>query len=157
MNRIERYAFGLISAALATGAIAWIAFQLQQDGFAPAVLFPLLVGAALGAALAAIGRYAGWPGRRAAVAGAVCWGLLAVAAQDYIGHRHRLRQASEQLQREHPLAMAVAERGEMLPTFFDHVTETFRARPVWWALDFVLTAGAAAVVTAIGIRRPAPS
>ena len=91
--------------------------------------------------------------RRAAVIGAVCWGLLAVVAQDYIGHRYRLRQYDEELNRENPLAVAVAREGKMLPTFSDHLAKTWRGRPVWWTLDFALTAAAAGIVTAIGIRK----
>jgi len=153
MNHAERYLIWFVSAALATAAIAWIAFQVQQDGIAPAVLFPLLVGTVLGAALVAIGRFARRPGRRMAVIAAIGWGLLAVVAQDYIGHRYRLRQYNEELNRENPLAVAVAREGEMLPSFSNHLAETWRGRPVWWSLDLALTAAAAAIVTAIGARK----
>ncbi|MEX0677225.1 MAG: hypothetical protein WD063_09130 [Pirellulales bacterium] len=156
MNNAERYLIWLFAGAMATAAVAWIAFQIQQDGIAPAVLFPILVGAVLGAALAAIGRVVRLPGRRAAVIGAICWGLLAACAQDYIGHRYRLRLYDDDLGRRSPLAAAIAREGEMLPTFFDHLVLTWREGPVWWSLDCVLTAAAAAgTVTALATRKRA--
>jgi len=152
MNHAERYLIWFVSAALATAAIAWIAFQIQSDGFAPAVLFPLLVGSALGGTLVAIGRLTRWPGPRAAVVGAVCWGLLAVVAQDYIGHRYALREYNEKLNQANPLAVAVAREGEMLPTLSGHLARTWQGHPVWWTLDLALTAAAAGIATAFGLR-----
>ena len=44
-HRIDRVAASLAGTALWTVAVAWVAFQVQQEGIAPAVLFPLLLGA----------------------------------------------------------------------------------------------------------------
>jgi hypothetical protein len=144
-------AIWIAAGTLAAAAIAWIAFQLQQEGVAPAVLFPSAVGGALGAALLAIARFAHAPARRVAIAGAVAWGLLAVVTQDYIGHRHNLRRYDAELA-ENPLG-AVA--GDLLPrpSFADHVQGRWRAAGVWWPLDLVLTSTAAAVVVAWGSRK----
>lgn len=150
MNNTERYLIWFLAGALASAAVAWIAFQIQQDGIAPAVLFPILVGAVLGAALWAIGHLVRLPGRRAAIAGAVCWGLLTACAQDYIGHRYRLRLYDDELGRQNPLAAVAARDGELRPTFIDHLGGKLRAKPVWWTLDLVLTAAAAGIVTALG-------
>lgn len=152
MNRLERLSIWFVTSALAAAAIAWIAFQVQQEGIAPAVLFPLLVGAVLGAALAGIGRLARVPRWPAAAITAACLGLLVVVAQDYIGHRYRMRQVREELNRGHPLAGVVAGQGEMLPTFADHLADTWGARPVWWTLDLALTAAAAGAVAALASR-----
>ena len=74
----------LFAGALSTGGAAWVAFQLQQDGVAPAVLFPIVVGAAVGGAIAAVGRMLAISRRLVLVVGASCWGMLAVLGQDYI-------------------------------------------------------------------------
>ncbi len=109
------------------------------------------MGAALGGSLLAIRRFSGGPKPRVAIAAAVCWGLLLVAAQDYIGHWHRLRQFDAEVAHGHPLAMAVAR--DMRPTLAGDVSAQIRARPVWWTLDVVLTAAAAGLVTAVGTRK----
>lgn len=155
MNRAERYFVWIVCGTAAALAIGWIAFQIQQEGVAPAVLFPLLVGAALGGAAAALARWANLPNARVVAAGAVCWGLLAVVAQDYIGHRERLRLYHQELQSQAPLAAAVAgeDEAEMRPTFWGHLAETGRRRPGWWAADFALTAAAAGIVAGLATRR----
>jgi hypothetical protein len=151
MNRLEAILVWFVGGTAAALVLAWIAFQLQQEGIAPAVLFPLGVGAALGGALVAIRRTLGQPAWGVAVATAVGWGLLLVVAQDYIGHGQRVRQFDAELGREHPLAMAAAD--ELRPTLAEHVSGRVRARPVWWTLDVLLTAATAGIVTAIGSRR----
>ena len=160
MNRLERTLLWFAVGTLASVALAWVAFQVQQEQFAPAVLFPLAVGALLGALLLAVRRATAWPGPRLAIAAAVCWGLLLVVAQDYIGHRRRLRAFDEQLADAHPLAMAVTKESDMRPSFVDHLSSRVRQQPWWWTLDLVLTAAAAGGVVAIGLRRrpaePAP-
>ncbi len=124
--------------------MAWIAFQIQQEAIAPAVLFPLAAGAALGALLVAAHRYTARPRRRTAIFLAIVWGLLLVVAQDYIGHRYRLRQFDAEVVAAHPLAAALVHQSDVRPTFARHVSDRFRARPGWWTLDLVLTASAAA-------------
>lgn len=155
MNRVERKLLWLIGGAAATAAVAWIAFGLQQWGFAPAVAFPLLVGAALGACLAALWRWLDAPGPRTAVTSAFVWGLLVVVAEDYIGHRHRVRQFADEIAAQNsPAALAVAGAAE--PTFADHLAAIVGRAPWWWSLELVLTATAAAAVTA-GSRRTVAS
>jgi hypothetical protein len=149
MNNAERLAIWILAGGLLTAAIAWVAFQVQQEGVAPAVLFPLLVGAALGGAVAAIGRLVRLGGRRAAVIGAVCWGLGAVVGQDYIGHRHRMGLYDAELARQSPVAAVVAQKAELRPTFADYLAGKLRAQPVWWSLDLLLTAGAAGIVATV--------
>jgi hypothetical protein len=153
MNNPKRYLIWFLSAALATLAVAWIAFQIQQNGVAPAILFPLLVGAALGSALAAIQHQLGVPSRRAAALLAVCWGLLAALGQDYIGHRVRLRQYDEELGRN-PLAAAVWREDSPRPTFANHLAGKLQTDPLWWTLDLVLTAAAAGLVVFVSSLSP---
>ncbi len=153
-NRFERYAAWLVASALATAAISWTAFQIQQEGLAPAVLFPLSVGAALGVVLSAISRHALVPGRRAAVAAAIFWGLLAVVGQDYIGHRRHLRAYDVELERHGSLvAAALDAEGQLRPTFSQYLSGRVRSRTAWWCVEVLLTAGAAAAVTACDAGR----
>ena len=153
-NLFERYAVWLAASTLATAAISWTAFQIQQEGLAPAVLFPLSVGAALGVVLSAIVRYTVVPRRRAAVAAAIFWGLLAVVGQDYIGHRRRLWAYDVELERHGSLvAAALDAEGQLRPTFARYLSGRVRSRPAWWCLEVLFTAGAAAIVTACDAGR----
>jgi hypothetical protein len=156
MNLTERYLISFAAAALTTLAVAWIAFHLQQSGVAPVLVFPILVGAALGVALAAIARTARVPARRAAAIGAVCWGLLAAVAQDYIGHRVRLRQYDDELA-DKPLAAALVHEVQLRPTFGAHLKGKLQAQPVWWTLDLLLTAASAGLVVAIAPLAAGPN
>jgi len=151
MNNTERLLIWFLAGGLATAGIAWVAFQVQQEGVAPAVLFPLAVGAAVGGALVAIGRFTHGPGRRAAVVGAVCFGLAAAVGQDFVAHRYRVRSYENELA-EQPLAAAVAEEGDLRPTFGKHLARTFRSHGAWWTADLLLTAAAAGIVCGLGTR-----
>lgn len=151
MNTTERLLAWLALSALAALAVAWVAFQLQQEGIAPAVVFPVAVGAGLGGLSLAIWRYTRAPPRRVAIAGAVVWGLLAVVAQDYIGHRHFSRRFDQELARQHPLAAAMHD-DTLRPSFPRYLVDRVGQRPVWWTIEALLTGGAAAVVVALGAR-----
>lgn len=154
MSGVERYLLWFLTSAAAAAAVAWIAFQLQQEQIAPAVLFPLLVGGALGGILAAIRRATLVPGARVAVVAAVAWGLLVVVGQDYIGHRHRLDLYRQQMARQATSAALVAPELERLqPDFGSYLTGLVRREPLWWTLDAVLTSAVAAIVTAWSVRR----
>jgi uncharacterized membrane protein YdfJ with MMPL/SSD domain len=147
-NRFERYAAWLVASTLATVAISWTAFQVQQEGLAPAVLFPLSVGAALGVVLSVISHLTLVPGCRAAVAAAIFWGLLVVVGQDYIGHRRHQRAYDDELERHGSLvAGALAADGQLRPTFIEYLSGRVRSQPAWWCVELLLTAGAAAAVT----------
>lgn len=154
MNRLDRMLAWLLACSAGTVAVAWIGFHLQQEGFAPAVLFPLLVGGALGALCAAARRLTAFPSTRVAVATAIVWGLLAVVGQDYFGHRRRLRSLDEQLAATGTVgALASSQVHELRPDFGQHVRGLARRQPVWWTVDLVLTAMAAGTVTAYGAAR----
>jgi hypothetical protein len=155
MNRAERILLWLLGGSASAVALAWIAFQIQQEHFAPAVLFPLAVGAALGAALLLVRRWTQWPNRRVAAASAIAWGLLLVVGQDYIGHRVRLGQFDAEIAGGHPLAVAMAGERDLRPNFGEHLAARFRGAPLWWTLDFVLTATAAMAVVVIGTKNSA--
>jgi hypothetical protein len=140
--------------SLLSAALAWLAFQLQQEGIAPAILFPLLVGAALGAGGTAIWRFTRWPKPRVVIAAAVVWGLLVVIGQDYIGHRRHLRLYDEAIDRQQS-ALAVLAAGDerMRPAFVEYLSGKVRGAPVWWCLDLALTTGAAVLTTALAARK----
>ncbi len=153
-HRIDRFAASLVGTVLWMVTVAWVAFQLQQEGIAPAVLFPLLVGAILGAGEAAICRKTGVPSRRWAIGTAVAWGLLVVIGQDYIGHRHHVRLCDEALSRhESPLVVMAAGDESLRPGFSDFLAGKVRAAPWWWGLDLALTSGASAAAVALGTSR----
>jgi hypothetical protein len=154
LNHIERLGIWLAASALWAATLAWLAFQIQQDGVAPAVLFPLVVGGALGAGNLGIVRFTRAPAGRTALVGAVAWGLLVVVGQDYIGHRYHLREYEVALARHDPsLAEALAQEHQLRPTFAHYLAGRVSARPAWWAVDLLCTAGAAALVTALGARK----
>jgi hypothetical protein len=155
MNQLERALLGFLGGLVATASVAWIAFQIQQEQIAPAVLFPLFVGAVLGGTILALGRISGLANRRLAVAAAVSWGLIAVVAQDYLGHRYRLRMFETEVAGGHPLAAAMVSERDLRPTFADHLAARIRDQPLWWTLDLLLTAAAAGGVAALGTRPPA--
>src|SRR5579859_5968767 len=72
LGPIERYLLWILLSALTTGALAWIAVELQTRRIAPAILFPVLIGIALAAALEGVSRLVDVrPGRRWLVAVAV--------------------------------------------------------------------------------------
>lgn len=151
MNSAERIVAWLAGSLVAALAVAWLAFQLQQEGVAPAVLFPLTVGAGLGSLLLALWRYTRAPARSVAIGGAVVWGLLAVVAQDYIGHRYFTRRFDQELARQHPLAAAMHDE-TLRPGLPRYLVDRVSQRPVWWTLEALLTGGAAAGVVAVGSR-----
>ncbi len=153
LNSWDSYLSWLIGNALLTIVVAWIAFQAQQEQIAPAVLFPLFVGACLGAGGRLILRVSRMSNTRLALAGAVAWGLLVVIGQDYIGHSHRVRLYADELDRQSPLAaVVVGQQPQMRPHFWPYLASVVRGEPVWWSLEAVLTCGAAAAVTVM--RRP---
>jgi hypothetical protein len=157
MHAIDRYLVWLLASAIATVAVAWIAFGLQQEGVAPAVLFPLAVGGVLGSVLVAIRRLSHVPGARVAALAAFAWGLLAVVGQDYIGHRHRLRVLDDEMAAQGPIgALASAELDQWHPRFVEHLCGLARREPIWWTLDLLLTAGTAGLIAAWGTRRFGP-
>jgi hypothetical protein len=155
MNNAERWVIWFLGGTLATAAVAWVALQVQQEGVAPAGLFSIAVGAAIGGAVAAIGRWVRLPGGRGAAILAVGWGLAAVVGQDYFAHRERMRAYDEELARQHPLAAAVSHEADLRPNFADYLAGKVRAQPLWWTVDLLVTAAAAGVVAALGGGRGA--
>jgi hypothetical protein len=154
MNRLDRYLAWALLCVLATAAVAWIAFGIQQEGIAPAILFPLFVGCALGAIGVGIRRVTHAPSARVAVVAALVWGLLAVIGQDYIGHRRRARVLEEKLAAQGPLgALAHSQVSELEPAFSEYLSGMIWREPIWWTLDLGLTVLGAVAVTAWGVRR----
>jgi len=154
LHKMERCLLWLGMCLLFTAAVAWIAFQIQQEQISPAILFPLVVGAVLGAGNLTASRYAQVTSGRWLLLAAILWGLLAVVGQDYIGHRHRLQSYQAEMSRQSPwVAMAAAEQPELRPSFGEYLAGVIRARPAWWGLDVMITSGAALAVTSWGLRR----
>ncbi len=154
MNPLERHLLWFVGGTLTSLALAWIAFQVQQQQIAPAVLFPLAVGGVLGAALRLLQKQTQLGNLALVLACVAAWGLLLVVMQDYIGHRLRLRAFDEQIAASHPLAAAIAGETGVRPTFGEHLKARVRSQPVWWSLDVILIVAAACGAVAIGSRRP---
>jgi hypothetical protein len=152
MKLNDRHLLGFYGELFATAAIAWIAFQLQQQRVAPAILFPLAIGGALGGVLLVLRHFTRVPRRWIAILSAIVWGLVLVVAQDYVGLRHRIRLFENELAESHPLAASMAKDRELRPTLIEHVTKHVNEYPVWWTLDLLLTAAAAGGVMAWGTR-----
>jgi hypothetical protein len=152
LGRFDGHLLWFLGGTLVCAAVAWIAFGVQQEGIAPAILFPLAVGGTLGAALAMLRRAIGGPARRWAVPSAFAWGLLVVIGQGYIGHRHRLAEYHQQLAEQAPLAMVETRASGLEARFIDYLAGLAGREPMWWTLELVLTAAAAALVTAWSTR-----
>ena len=131
-------------------AVAWAAFSLQHQDFVPFVLFPLiyplLVGAVLGAGQVGILRLTGVMSRRWALTAAVLMGLLAATGQDYIGYLTQ-RRALDAYQSKHPQwALAVQRIGP--GGFGDFLANGWQAQPLLRTLDALLTAAGSLIVVA---------
>lgn len=150
MNPLERHLLWFTGGTLAALGLAWVAFQIQQQQFAPAVLFPLAVGAAFGGVLALLNRATKLSSLALLVTWAAAWGLLLVVTQDYIGHRTRLAALDEQIAASHPLAEAMTSQTDMRPTFGEYLRVRVRSQPVWWPVDVILIVAAACGVVALG-------
>ena len=122
---------------------------------APAVLFPIGTGLAVGAAQTAIFRKLALSPRwiAAAILGIV-WGGLAVATEDYSGYRDYLGRYAE-VQRGDRLASIVqSTTDEWQPAgFLAYLSAVIRRDPVWWSVDAALTLLAASVVAGAMSRR----
>ena len=150
----ERCLFWLVAHVLLVAGIAWVAFQMQQDEIAPAVLFPIAAGTVLGLGGLAISRATAVRRRWLVCVAAVVSGLLVVIAQDYIGHRHRLRLYADEVQRRLLVADALEGDGAVQTRFTQYLVGKVRDEPVWWTLDALLTSGAALAVVAWRVRSP---
>jgi hypothetical protein len=148
LTTIERYLIGVVAQLLCVGGVAWVAFQLQQDQIAPAILLPLAVGTVLGFSTSAISRAIGLRSRSITLVAAAIAGLLVVVAQDYIGHRHRLSSYDDQLRRQPLAAQTLNDDLAVKTRFTQYLVGKLRDEPLWWTLDALLTSGAALAVVA---------
>lgn len=146
----ERGVLWFAGSALTTAGVAWGAYQFQQRGMAPALIFPLLVGAILGLGLAGLARLTRFSSRTIQFAAAVAWGLLAVFGQDYIGYRDDLRRHNEQaIAREKAVSVGIINPDDprlIPPTLISSTINRIHHQPVMWSLDLVLTIVASAGV-----------
>ncbi len=149
----ERYLIWLVAQVALVAGIAWVAFQVQQDQIAPAVIFPIAIGTAVGLGGLAISRAAAVRRRWLMCVAAVVSGLLVVVAQDYIGHRHRLSVYADEVQRQPIVAEALAGDQAVKTRFTQYLIRKISGEPVWWTLDALLTSGAALAVVAWRVRR----
>lgn len=143
----------LLSSAAAL-AIGGLAFLISRAGIAPAVLFPLAVGCAVGLAERAIFDRWRLPlcWRKAALIGLIL-GVLAVAAEDVAGYRSYL-QSYAGVQGQSQLAAGLAGTiADLQPVGFrSYLSHVIARGPFWWWFDALATPLAAAG-TAVWSRR----
>ena len=161
-----------LAGALAVSlAIAWLAVLIEPH-FAPLVVFPVLVGLALGTALAGWLRLCGMGHRMSAVLGVLAAVVTIVWGQHYFAYRRAQDQFDQRLA---IVQQAQLERGELnhlrfptppesLPGFLRQTAE--QGRPLaghvvrgagvwlWWALEAALTLAGAAVPVWMALWRP---
>lgn len=153
LPRAARLLIWLSAAGLAVMVIAWLGFVLQQNSVAPAGIFSLVIGAAIGGATACIWRGLGLGGHFPAFA-ALIWALLAVIVQEQIAYRQYLMVRAEAM-RQNAQLRAVFERTEATtPSFGSFVETRFKRNKAWWLADGVLTALAAVISAAVLLSRP---
>lgn len=154
LSLVDRYCAWIAGCVLSALGVSWVGFQAQQERIAPAVLFPLAVGAAVAGGVLATRRAVRVPARGAAIAVAAALGLLVVFAQDYIGHRHRVRLYDDELARQtSPLGLAAGIETALRPAFGEYLIARMREQPLWFALELAITSLGAASLTALGTRR----
>jgi hypothetical protein len=157
-RRVDRLAMAVLLSGLATLMIGWVAYLISGAGVAPAVLFPIGVGLAVGAAqMAILWKLKLSLPRFGAAALAVVWGALAVATEDYSGYRDYLGQHAA-VQRGDRLASVVqAASDQWKPAGFPaYLSAVVRRNPIWWSIDAVLTPLAATVLAGVTSRRSKP-
>jgi hypothetical protein len=112
------------------------------------------VGLVLGFALAAVTRYSGWPGRRAAIAATVVCGLLVVLGQEYFAHLDHRRNYFDVQNRPNLSTFARLAAGEMPPPgFAADLGIDIRERGIWpWNFDALACVLSAAIVVACRVR-----
>jgi len=146
-SNLVGYLAGLIWCA----GIGALAFEVQQEHFAPVVIFPLAIGTMVGLGIGRLVRSSNWQSTSRAVAVAALGGLLAVLVQDYIGHRHRVRLYEAELARHDVVDISQDAPGR--PAFLDYLAAQARGRPGWFAADVVLTSAGAACTAVALVRR----
>ncbi|HTM54055.1 MAG TPA: hypothetical protein VL175_08505 [Pirellulales bacterium] len=149
--RLASNLIGYLAGLIWCAGIGSLAFQVQQEHFAPVVIFPLAVGALVGLGIGRLVRFSNRRSTSSAVAAAALGGLLAVLVQDYIGHRHRVRLYEAELARHDVVDISQDAPGR--PAFSDYLAAQARGRPGWFAADVVLTSAGAACTALALVRR----
>lgn len=129
-------------AATAIGAallVALVAFELQQLGVAPVIVFPLCVGLAAGGGLLLAERLFADKWRRGRWALAAACSLLAVVGQEGIGYV-KVQQPQEVARLADPRLELFRQQGFVgEPTSFgSFFLARVREQPLWWTLDLLL-------------------
>jgi len=148
----QRFVPWLVSCDALTIAVSWAAFQLQQDGIAPAVLFPILVGTAFGGVAAGLARYFRSDWRAPQLIVVFLLAMVTVVGQDFFAYR---RSNALTLERGPVLpAELMAEEGFAAPGFSHFLRWRIRSNPTWWALDAALTGAAGLITFALMSKKP---
>jgi hypothetical protein len=158
--------------ALSCGVVLSRIAAALESTFAPWLVFPLLLGLGLGAALLWLLRWCECGHRPTAILGTLLAAGLMVVAQHLWHYQHRIvavQQLKQQILREGiQFAPLAAKLAPVPPTFLEFLEqEAGRGRTLWpgwtvrgvgvwlsWSLDAALLAGAAVAVVAVGVRRP---
>jgi hypothetical protein len=143
----------LLTAGLVGLAAAWVA-EIGQAYFAPLLLFPLLVGVAVGAVMVGLMRIGQVGHRPTIVLGTVLAVTVTVAGQHYLGYLAANHWPSAELRAMRPFGEFLqqqADRGR--PLLGDLVVHGTLAW-VTWAVDGLLVLAAALVMLGPVIRQP---
>ena len=127
--------------------VALFAFEIQQLGVAPAVVFPLVVGAAAGGSLLLAERLVGLRLRRGRWMLAALCSLAAVVGQEAIGYV-KVQRPQEAARLSDPRLELFRDEGFVPePTSFPSYLSTHvQNEPLWWTLDLLL-----AVASGVGV------
>jgi len=145
-------------------ASAWVAMVVQTDfGFAPLVIFPLLIGVGLGAMLVGLMRLTQVGHRSTVAIGSVAIALITVIALHYIGYLKTYRWPRDNADQPTPRAWIVEiddfdehmlQRAELgIPLAWGY---TARGPGAWltWTVDGLLVLAAALAVVVPAVRLP---
>ncbi len=155
----------LIAAPLVGLVFAWIGHRVQAD-FAPLILFPILLGTAVGITIVGLIRFAQFGNRSAIFAAVVVAATTAPLGEHYFGYLSAypgFQVAGSASSSDHSSLVR-----QVAPSFGAYLqAQAARGRPLWgdvvahgvfawvsWALDAALTVVAAILVTLPALRVP---
>jgi hypothetical protein len=148
---IARFCTVVVPALGLALAIGWVAFQLQQQEVLPRfffpLIFPILVGAAMGGICAAMSQWLPAPRPLFLPLIAFLAGMAVVFAETWCSYRFYVTEIEDQIGR-HPLAAAARGAADDFAavSFCRFIAVQIERSNNWWLVDAGLTVGTSAVV-----------
>jgi hypothetical protein len=142
----KRCIWFLVSVLLAA-ALAQVAVWLPLAGFSAVVLFPLVIGAALGAAIGFVAVQVGETKWVLVIAGAILAAGVCAAGEHVFFYRSHCRSIETKLQNEPSAQLAAAMNPDLVkvPSFREYMAKDAPANWPLWILDALAMIGAAAI------------